>query len=708
MHQIVIAGVTEGLRVVRFHGWEGLSSPFSFVVTVMASLDRPLALDEAVGKPSTLRIEAADGEVRSVHGVIEQAEVGEEGAKHRAYRVRLVPTASRLGQRHDLRIFQDKSVPAVVKEVLEAAGVEHRFQLSGAYEAREYCVQYRESDWDFVQRLLEEEGIHTYFDHTGSADVLVVADSSAAHAPIEGESTLVFRPPTGALVKQEHVSAFRWADERRSGKTTLRDYDFKKPKLVLESSRVAGIDDDLERYDYPGRYTTQPVGTARARMASESLESGRHTGAGASACGRFVPGFTFRLSEHPVDELNQEYLLVRVEHRGSEPELEAGATVPYENDFEVVRANLAYRPPRVTPKPMVNGIQTAFVVGPAGDEIHTDEHGRIKVQFHWDRKGKLDDKSSCWLRVAQAWAGPGFGAMFLPRVGHEVVVSFVDGDPDRPLATGSVYHGQNVPPYALPAHKTRSTLKTQSTPGGGGFNELRFEDKKGSEEVYLRAEKDWNTLVQNDRTQQVGHDESLTVGNDRTLDVGANETETIGDTRSIQVGKHHVENIGQNMDLTVGNHFTHQVGKAFSLAVGDISTTKVTKDATLSVGGSATTTITKSAVEDVGTEKSVQVGGAYALAVKKDAAIQVDGNETVKIAKKQTVTVGDTYSLTVGSGTITVKKNGDIVIKGKNVTVEGSGPIKVKGSKLEVESQGAVNVKASGAVKVQGGSVNMN
>jgi type VI secretion system secreted protein VgrG len=713
MHRITIEGLGTELRVVRFHGWEAISEGFSFVVTTVAPSSEPVELGDLVGKRATLTLavaatSAGAGDVRAVRGVVERAELGEEGKKLTAYRVTLAPTAHALRHRFDVRIFQELSVPDVVKKVLGEAGVAHQLKLSGSYEPREYCVQFRESDWDFVARLLEEEGIHTYFDHDGDDDVLVLADAKGAHAPIAGDAELVFRPPGGALVASEHVSAFRSAEERRTGKVTVRDYDFKKPSLVLESVASGELDGDLERYDSPGGHTTQPVGDHRARTGHERLETGRRVGHGSSACGRFIPGSTFTLAEHPTSALNREYLLTRVEHRGSDPHMEGAGGVPYENDFEVVAADVALRPARVTPKPVVHGIQTAIVVGPSGEEIHTDEHGRIKVQFHWDRLGKRDDKSSCWMRVAQAWAGPGYGAMFLPRVGHEVVVSFVDGDPDRPLVTGSVYHGANVPPYALPGNKTRSTVKTSSSPGGGGYNELRFEDKKGNEEVYLQAERDWNTLVKHDRAQKVGHDEVLDVGHDRTLTVGANETETIGEARAIEVGADHTEKIGANMTLSVGGNLGQTVGGTYDLTVSGASTTTVSGDESLTIEKARTLKIDKGFQEEVGGAKTVQVGDAFSLAVAKDSSIQVDGSATEEVKEKKTVTVGDTYTLTVGDGSVTVKKNGDIVIKGKAITIEGSGPIKVKGSKLEVESQGTVSLKASGAVKVQGGSVDVN
>jgi type VI secretion system secreted protein VgrG len=315
---------------------------------------------------------------------------GDEGKKLTAYRAVLVPAVWRLQHRRDSRIFQELAVPDILKKVLQAAGLPgnaYRFALSGSYAPREYCVQYRESDWAFLCRLMEEEGIAYHFEHTESAHVLVMADSPSAYAAIAGDAKVVFRPPLGALVKDEHVSRFRHAERIRPGKVTLHDYNFKKPGLLLEGADQAAVDPDLEIYDYPGDYDAPDPGSALAKIRLEELQTSRKTGDGESACARFVPGATFTLADHPRDDFNARLLITRVDHHGAEPGMDpSGDAAPYGNRFHVIPAGVPFRPPQLTPRPTIKGIQTAIVTGPAGEEIHTDEHGRIKVQFHWDRR----------------------------------------------------------------------------------------------------------------------------------------------------------------------------------------------------------------------------------------------------------------------------------------------------------------------------------
>ncbi|EYF06831.1 type VI secretion system Vgr family protein [Chondromyces apiculatus] len=715
MHTFQVDGISDELRVVRFDGREGLSQLYEFEITFAAATD--LALADLVGKPAVLTFRVGE-DPRHVHGILASLEQGDEGKKLTSYRAVLVPEVWRLRHRRDSRIFQELSVPDILKKVLGGAGInDFRLSLSGTYAPREYCVQYRESDWDFMSRLMEEEGIATWFEHTEGSHVLILSDNPSAHPAIAGESTLVFRPPLGALVKGEHVSRLHVAERVRPGKVTLRDYNFKKPSLLLEGVEQAPQDDDLEIYDYPGEYDEPGHGRAYAKIRLEEMQVARRTGDGESACPRFVPGNRFTLAEHPRDDFNADYLLVRVDHHGSEPNPEqSGGGAPYGNRFHLIPADIPFRPTRVTPRPTVRGIQTAVVTGPAGEEVHTDEHGRIKVQFHWDRQGKKDDKSSCWMRVAQAWAGGAWGAVFLPRIGHEVVVDFIEGDPDRPLVVGSVYHGANVPPYPLPAEKTKSTLKSNSSKGGGGSNELRFEDKKGQEEIFLHGQKDWNILIEHDKTQKVVHDEALLVGHDRSKRVDNDQSESIGGHKSIEVTKTHTETIGEDASVSVGGNLDESVAGSHdervdgdqSITVGGDQSVSVGKSMSLSVGDSKSESVGKSSSETVGKSKSTSVDENYAITVTKDMTITVSKNAKDEVGEKKTVIVGKELAIQVGDAQIVIKKNGDITVQGKNITVKAKGPIQVQGKKLEVKSDGEVNVQASGKVKVKGSNIGMN
>lgn len=720
MHRFQVDGLSSELRVVSFEGSEGVSQLFRFTVTV-ASSENELAFGSVVGQPAVLTFRAGD-EPRHVHGVVSSFEQGEEGKKLTAYRATLVPAVWRLRYRRASRIFQELTTPDILKAVLQKAGVAssaYRLALSGRYKPREYCVQYRESDWDFMSRLMEEDGIFYFFEHAEGKHVLVLGDAPSAHATIAGDASLPFRAPSGALMKGEHVSRFRYAERVRPGKVTLRDYNFKKPGLTLEGSQSSDADTDLEIYDYPGDYDEPGAGDDAAKLDLERHQATRKTGDGESACPRLTPGHLFSIVEHARDDFNREYMITRVDHRGYEPHLETSggdSATPYANDFEVIPSDVPFRPSRQTPAPTIKGVQTAVVVGPAGEEIHTDEHGRIKVQFHWDREGRKNEHSSCWIRVSQAWAGAAWGALYIPRIGQEVVVDFIEGDPDRPLVVGSVYHAANVPPYPLPAEKTKSTLKSNTSSGGGGFNEIRFEDKKGSEEIFLHGQKDWTIEILNDKDQSVGNDETLVVIHDRTKTVGNDQSETIGGYKSIEVAKDHTESIGGSESLEIGEDLEVSVGKNSSETIGADQTVNVGANASisigaamsLSVGSSKSESVAESSSEAVSKSKSTTVEEDYTLTVNKNmtATITKDAKEEVK--EKKTLIVGKKLSIQVGDATITIEKNGNVTLQGKKITVKGEGPIAVEGKKLSVKSEGAVNVEASGKIKVKGGNVGIN
>jgi type VI secretion system secreted protein VgrG len=718
MHTFQVEGLSNELRVMRFDGREALSQLFHFDV-VVACTENDIAFADVVGKPATLTFRVGE-DPRHVHGIVSGFEQGEDGKKLTAYHLTIVPGVWRLQHRRDSRIFQEMSTPDILEKVLSKAGIsDYRLSLTGSYSPREYCVQYRESDWTFMCRLMEEEGISYFFEHTEDKDVLVLADAVMAHEPIAGASTVVFRPPLGAMVKTEHVSRFRYAERVRPGKVTLRDYNFKKPSLSLEGSSAASVDTDLEIYDYPGDYDAPGGGSTLAKVRLEMLQATKKTGDGDSACARFVPGSTFTLADHARDDFNRDYLLTRVDHRGYEPGMDAsmgeGAS-PYQNSFEVMPADVPFRPPQVTPWPTVKGIQTAIVVGPGGEEIHTDEHGRIKVQFHWDREGKKDDHSSCWIRVSQIWAGPAWGAVFTPRVGHEVVVDFLEGDPDRPLVVGSVYHGANVPPYPLPGEKTKSTIKSNSSSGGGGFNELRLEDKKGSEEIFLHGEKDWNILIKHDKTQQIGHDEKLTVDHNRDKTVKNDQSETIGANKTIDVAKNHTESIGKNESLFVGSnrsvevggHHQEEVGGNQSVAVGSNQSVSVGSNQSVSVGSNHSLSVGGGSSETVAKGKMVTVEEDYDLTVNKSLSITITKDSREEVQEKKTLVVGEKLSIQCGDATIVIEKNGNITVQGKKIVVKGDGPIEIEGKKLEVKSDGTINLEASGNVKIKGSNVGVN
>ncbi|HSP77252.1 MAG TPA: type VI secretion system tip protein TssI/VgrG, partial [Myxococcaceae bacterium] len=621
-------------------------------------------------------------------------------------------------------------------KVLNEAMVEHELSLNGSYLPRTYCVQYRESDLEFVHRLMEEEGIFYYFGHTEDAHTMVLRDASLTCPAMPGEPRLVFREPSKMVALSESVHAFTSSREVQPGAVSLRDFNFVQPEQDLTTGSTSDEGETaLEIYDYPARYEEPGTGKALAKVRLVELRAQVEQLEGASNCRRLCVGHTFELDEHPVGELNHDYLLLSVRHEGLQPEVLTFEQTSrrkkhsYTNSFTCMPAQVPYRPKRNTPRPFIAGAQTAVVVGPPGEEIHTDEHGRIKVQFHWDREGKRDDKSSCWIRVSQAWAGPGWGALYLPRIGHEVVVEFLEGDPDRPLVTGNVYNGQNPPPVDLPAEKTRSTLRSSSSPGGNGYNEFRFEDSAGEEQIFLHAQKDFSIVVENDKVQEVRGNETLLVKKDRSrtiegnqaLEVKQNDDSVIGGNQSLEVVKdrsttvtgNHTESVvgdqavqvGGNQNVSVAMASAETVGLGKMLNIGGAYAVTVGAALNQMVGGLKSEQVGGAKVEVVGAKKSETVKGSRTLQVGGDLSEQIDKSRTLKVGKDLLVSVGgkhnhavkdsytlkakevslvaqDKFTLKVGSATLQVKKNGDVVIKGAKVEVTASGDVVIKGSKI--------------------------
>ena len=679
----------DALRVLRFRGNEGLSLPYRFELDLV-SPDGEVDFDAVVGEKAKFIWKTPDGE-RFVHGIVSQFEQTGRGRALTHYTLRLVPKVWSLTLRRRSRIFQNLATPDLLKKVLQDGAMvadEFRLSLKRSYKPRKYCVQYRETDFDFLSRLMEEEGIFYFFEHTEDGHVLVIGDDPAVHVPIEGTPQVPMRQGESEMLGEERITSFHYVRAMRMGAVMLRDFDFKKPALDLKVEKQAEVETQFEYYDYPGEYPDTVLGGELARIRLEEQRTRKSVGEGESDCRRLVSGCRFTLEGHPRPDFDQEYLLVGVEHWGEQPQaaeedLSGTGEQPttYSNRFECIPSTIPFRPRRITPHPRVEGPQTAVVTGPSGEEIHTDEHGRVKVHFHWDREGGLNDKSSCWIRVSQSWAGPGWGGMLIPRIGQEVIVEFLEGDPDCPLITGRVYNGTNPPPYGLPGEKTKSTLKSDSSPGGGGSNELRYEDAKGSEEIYLHGQKDWNIVIENDKTQQIGHDESLHVKNDRDKTVDNNQSETIGNNKTITVGSNHTESVGASMTINVGTNLTETVALNYAETVGAAMELTIGGVFAETVGAQKTETVGANKDESVGGDKSESVGGSKTEEVSGKKTETVAKEYSVK-AKKVSIEADDEIALRTGDATILMKKSGDISIKGKKISVTGSGDIVLKGKKI--------------------------
>lgn len=615
------------LLLARLSGQEGLSELFHFDMDLFSE-QQSISFQDIIGKNVTISMLLADGSNRFFNGLISRfsQEYGksdsERETQYFSYSATLVPWTWLLTQTTDSRIFQNLSVQDIVEKIFSEKGfTDFEFKLNNTYEPKEYTVQYRETDFNFVSRLLEQEGIYYFFKHENGKHIMVMADHSGANEPCPTQASAKFlhsgHDHFGGEDTIEHLKMLK---KIQSGKYTLKDYNYKIPdtdlKVTFDTTHELG-DEDYERYDYPGRYTGRNAGDALAMIRMEELESRIMTLCGTCDCRAFATGYRFKLENASQDEWNdKEYLLTRIKHSIdlSSTYFTGPAAAEteqfYKNQFECIAHETPFRPKRITPRPVVKGVQTAIVVGPDGEEIYTDEHGRVKVQFHWDREGKMDENSSCWLRVIQSMAGNGWGALFLPRIGHEVIVEFIEGDPDRPIVTGQVYHGINRPPYSLPEEKTKSTFKSSSSIGGGGFNEIRFEDKADDERLFIHAQKNQDTRIQNDRCEWVGNashlitvaDQLEKINGDKHLTVCGDHNEKVDGTISLEtdmdlqekVGIKHAVDAGLEIHLKAGMKVIVEAGTQISLKVGsnfvDIGPAGVTIQGTMvkiNSGGSA-------------------------------------------------------------------------------------------------------------------------
>ena len=590
-----VQGSSADFSLVRLVGAEQVSGVFSFEIELV-SRQADIALESLMGQAAAVTLMDQTGDeneqTRYIHGIISYAALGEEGVRQTGYRVVLVPKLWLLQHRINSRIFQFLSVRDIISRVLDEhkyQGDEYRFELTRSYSERQYCVQYAESDLNFIERLLEEEGIHYYFEHNADKHAIVFSDASYSSPFISGDTEIPYYHHAQGAVSEQHLFRFQYAEAIRPGKVSLRDFNFTKPNMDLTSAVSHGQDEALEIYDYAADFMDAGRGAHLAQARLDGANRKRQTALAESDVNRCTPGYSFAVSDLDRDELNGEYFIARVEHDCAQPQvLEAGATTEgsrYSNKLRLISMQTPYRPKRCPDKvPFIEGIQTATVTGPVGEEIYTDDHGRVKVQFHWDREGQLDENTTCWVRVSQNSAGGAFGSLFIPRIGDEVIVDFIEGNPDRPIITGRVYHGHNMPPYSLPEHKTRSTIKTQSTKDGEGYNEIRFEDRKGEEEIFIRAEKDLDqrTLdthkqwVGNDHQQLVEHNEyrefyneehALTKG-DYHREVKTHYNHTVAPDYHTQIGKTGYQHAGNEADWKAGQKILFEAGNEILIKAG--------------------------------------------------------------------------------------------------------------------------------------------
>ncbi len=646
---------TDTLLLEGFDAEEGLSRPYLYALDLLSE-DPDLAPDTILREPVLLTV-TMDEDDFLTHGVVRsfvQLDMSEGLAR---YRAEVVPAFWFLTQTTDCKIFQNQSVIEIVSEVLDkpraVGAVNYEVRCSRNYPPREYCVQYRESDFNFVSRLLEEEGIFYFFEHTTDDHTLVLADAETVFSPCPGHER-VRMDPAGAPGEQV-MRSFVQEHAVRSFEVMLMDYDPLQPSLQLYGT-ARGPETLMEPiFDYPGLFTDLDAGEYQARVDLERREKSRHRVRGTSACRGFRAGTVIELEGHFREGANARYYLDRVRHTASGGNYRGWeqAEFHYSNEVVALPEAVPYRPDRNARQPIVQGTQTAVVVGPGGEEVWVDEHGRVKVQFHWDKYGTHDENSSCWIRVSTQTAGKHWGHIEIPRIGHEVLVDFLEGNPDRPIIVGSVYNAEMTTPYPLPDKGVVSGIKTRSSKGGGGYNELIMDDKKGAELIRIHAQKDMSTTVGNNQTR--------TITNDRTTTVQNNDTETVEVDQKVTIGNNQVVGIGVNQNETVGAARVVGVGTDDTLKVGGNLTTNVASHAMLDAGGAVAITSGAQMEINAGTD------GLYAAGVGLDLSA---GTE-VKVSGV-TITVSATGQVNI-TGTAGVKVSTPAVLDLSGAQVKISG-----------------------------------
>ncbi|NQD74060.1 type VI secretion system Vgr family protein [Pseudomonas sp. CM27] len=667
-------------EVVSFELREAISAPFTLELELV-SFEPDIDFGQVLDKPVVLTILDEEGPVRYVNGLVSSFSQGESGFYRTYYHALVEPILARAGLRSNWRIFQQKTVPQILELMLKRQGIDqYELRVSMDHPVREFCVQAGETDLDFIARLAAEEGFVYRFEHSEKLHKLIITDQLLSlglisHGALktgnddegffEGEdvidpNTVLYQSSSGGDQARPCLRRLRYSEQVRTSRQVQRDYTFTHPAYRQEH-RAAGPflehqSTDYERFDYPGRYKRDAVGKPFTENRITAL---RHDVRIAEVQGddaRLQPGLSFTLTGHPRDDLNAHWRVNSVVHKGrqftslQEEAASVDQSTRYEQTAVLVPGRTEWRPAPLQ-KPRVDGPHMATVVGPPGEEIYCDEWGRVKVSFPWDRESNNNEFSSCWVRVSQGWAGGSWGAMAIPRIGQDVIIQYVNGDPDQPMITGRTYCGNQLPPYDLPDHKTRMTIKSQ-THKGDGFNELRFEDELGRQEVFIHAEKDQNNVVK--------HNETTFVGNDRSERVDHNETISIGDHRTEDVGKNETISIGLNRHVTIGANKTETIKLAKAETIGLAKALTIGAGYQISVGAAMNTTVGLSQSEQVGVHKSVIVGNRF------------------------NITAGDEFSITVGKATLVMKSDGTVLINGSNFDFSATGPVQINGKDVDL------------------------
>lgn len=676
------------LLLAGFRGTEGLSRLFSFELNILSE-NHNVSFEDIIGKNVTISVVLADEDKRYFNGLISRFSQGrgggeaDVGPRFSYYRATMVPWPWLLTRTADSRIFQKLSVTDIVEKIFKEKGFsDFKVKLHNSYEKRDYCVQYRETDFNFVSRLLEEEGIHYFFEHEDGKHTLVLADAPQENNPCPKQKTARYQLSAGGWLEEDVITGLEKMQEIRPGKYSLSDFNFEIPNTGLEVN-VPGKQKlgpgEREIYDYPGLYTKKAEGDRLAKIRMEEEEAQITKIDGSSNCRAFTSGYRFTLSDfYRSDMNNKDYVLTAIEHEANQ-DWEEEAELSYANHFTCIPFDVPFRPPRLTPRPVVEGTQTAIVVGPAGEEIYTDKHGRVKVQFHWDREGKKDENSSCWIRVSQVSAGAGWGAIDIPRIGHEVIVNFLEGDPDRPIITGRVYHGMNQPPTNLPNAGMVSGMKSNSTPGGGGFNEMTMDDTKGKEKITIHAQYDMSSTIEHDLTTTV------VSGNDtKAVQAGTQSVTVKGNTSlTVQAGDR-IVNVTGNYKLDATSEVNIQAPAKITLTCGGSSITMEPGKITISAGDGSSLTLDANAL----------------MKSSEGSQVLLDGNALTKSSGGSKVLL-DANALMASTGASQVLLDG-------NATMSSPGEAKVAAPTAILSGGGSTSKADASGVAVTGPKISLN
>jgi type VI secretion system secreted protein VgrG len=675
-YTLKLSGETK-FEVVEFNFKEHLSYPFVVNLSLISKSSNP-NFNSILDNPATLSLWQAGKVVRHINGIVTQLKQGKTGVKSTYYTLRIEPALSRGYLIQDSRHFQNKTAIDIITEVLKQSGVEHLefHNIRAGYkpQVREFCQQYRETNLAFVMRLAAEEGFYYYFTHTEDTHILHFSNSVQV-APNKG--TLLYNANPAGLAHQAFLTQANYQENIASTTLALKDYNFTNPNYRLNHKSQAKQNEvnNYEFFDSPGRYKFDEAGKPFTQTRLEVLRRETTTLDTEGDDMRMIPGVGFNLEGHPSQAVNNQWMITQVTHQG----YQEGVAGNEANTDNKPKPSLYTNTARLIPwtveykadtqhKPIVDGPQIATVVGPKDEEIYCDEWGRVKLQFEYDRYGEFNELSSCWIRVSQGWAGTQFGAMAIPRIGQEVIVDYLEGDPDQPIITGRTYNANNLPPYPLPANKTRTLIKT-NTHKGKGFNELRFEDENNQQEIFIHAQKDQNNIVLNNETTKVGVDRSEDIGQNETINIGKNRTESVGNDETISIANNRTENVGNDEALEVGNNQSNTIGNSQSNTIGKNQVNQIGKD--------QVTNIDNSRKLDVYADQTITSGGHYSHTV--------GGKTTWKSGEK--ISFFTTDSLIEAKEKIVIKSSGGtIIIDGGSITLKGK--VSIKGS-LAISGGGA-------------------